>query len=77
MLRWNAFGVKKPGEENNIKSKAWTKTGFSFGNQILFVTQTGNLLWGNFHCQFSVEMLPGRFKILRTFQGIVVLEVLM
>ena len=36
--------VKKPGEEINIKSKAQTKTGFFFGNQILYVIQSGNLL---------------------------------
>ena len=37
--------VKRPGEEKTIKSKAWTKSGFSFGTQILYF---GGLFIGSF-----------------------------
>ena len=56
--------VKKPGEENTIKSKAQTKTGFSFGNFCRKFTS-------------AVEMLPEIFKMPRTFQCIMALGVLM
>ena len=42
--------VKKNGEENNLKSKAQTKTSFSFGTQILCSREIyfGSLFIGSF-----------------------------
>ena len=76
MLRENVFGSRSLGKKIASEVKPGQKTPVS-RSELRFYIQSGDLLWGPFHWQFSVEMLPERFKISRTFQGIMVPGVLM